>query len=214
MKTPIDHLVFATPDVQESTAYLESLLGLPATVGGSHQGLGTCNTLLTLGPHCYLEVIGPDPAQSDFQGTRPFGIDSVTAGQLTAWVARRNDLTDFIIEMAAQGVELSDIIALSRKTPEGSLLRWSMSFLSNIDLDALSVLPLFIDWGQTPNPASLCQGKAELKVLEIEYPIHAYIQSFIDTLELDVSAVDAMRPGLRAVISCPNGEVELRTKAQ
>ncbi|MFK7732260.1 MAG: VOC family protein [Pseudomonadales bacterium] len=214
MPSPVDHLIFATPQLQEGVDYLQSLLGLRAISGGAHPGLGTCNALIALGQNCYLEVIGPNPEQKNFDGERPFGIDALEGcGQLAGWAARRAGLASFRNIVNPEVVVVSDVIPLSRQTPEGELLEWQLSFLSNISASMLSVLPFFIDWGDTPHPSTQCVGQAQLKCLEIEYPQAANIMPVIDTLELEVTVTvtTASKPGLRAVIECPKGDIELRT---
>ena len=211
MKTPVDHLIFATPNLSDGIEQLETLLGVPAIAGGSHPGLGTCNALFRLGPTCYLEVMGPDPTQTDFQGARPFGIDALASGRLVTWVARREGLSQFVQAMGLKSIELGNVIPFSRQTPQGELLNWEMAFLTNIAPELMTVLPLFIDWGQTPNPALQCSEGAQLINLEIVYPRLAEILPLVDALELDVRVKEGAKPGIRAIINCPRGEIELST---
>ena len=42
----VDHLVYATPDLKVGTDAIEKLLGIRATPGGQHPGMGTRNALV------------------------------------------------------------------------------------------------------------------------------------------------------------------------
>jgi catechol 2,3-dioxygenase-like lactoylglutathione lyase family enzyme len=65
----IDHVIYATRDLDRAAARIESLLGLAAVAGGRHEGMGTHNRIVPLGGG-YLELLGvADPeeaANSDF----------------------------------------------------------------------------------------------------------------------------------------------------
>ena len=60
---PIDHLVYATPDLPATVAQVARLTGVAPTEGGRHPGWGTRNYLLSLGERVYLEIVGPDEEQ-------------------------------------------------------------------------------------------------------------------------------------------------------
>lgn len=51
----IDHLVYATPDLDRGIAEIEKLVGVRATLGGKHPGRGTRNAFIALGPNSFLE---------------------------------------------------------------------------------------------------------------------------------------------------------------
>ena len=57
MPSAIDHLVIAVADPDAAARELEAELGIAATGGGEHPGVGTYNRLVFLGD-AYLELIG------------------------------------------------------------------------------------------------------------------------------------------------------------
>src|SRR6187401_170907 len=106
----IDHLVYATPDLNLGIETIDRLLGVRATAGGQHPGLGTRNALVALGPSSYLEIIGPDPEQPKPAGRRRFGIDELKAPRIVGWVAKGTELDTLAAVAADKGVKLGAVI--------------------------------------------------------------------------------------------------------
>lgn len=143
----LDHLVYATPDLEESVRLLAKLTGVRPVEGGAHPGLGTRNHLLGLGELRYLEIIGPDPEQGEPERPRPFGIDELTEPRLAAWAVRAADIEARVARARTLGYDPGPIEPLSRRTPDGELLRWRLTYPYD------TVVPFLIDWGRTPHPA-------------------------------------------------------------
>jgi hypothetical protein len=79
----VDHLVYATPNLDRGISEIETMLGVKASRGGQHPGRGTRNALVSLGPTTYLEIFcsGPESAASK-------GAESIRARQPQEFEAR------------------------------------------------------------------------------------------------------------------------------
>ena len=164
----IDHLVYATPDLQSGINRVEQLLGVRASAGGQHPGRGTRNALVALGPGAYLEIIGPDPEQPTPPQARPFRIDELTAPTLVAWAAKTSDPERTARDAAQNGLTLGAVIAGSRRRTDGVLLSWRYTDPRTVVADGL--VPFFIDWGATPHPAATAAPGASLVAVRAEHP--------------------------------------------
>jgi len=204
----IDHLVYATPDLDLGVSTIEKTLGIRATPGGQHPGMGTRNALVALGPASYLEIIGPDPDQPMPTGPRRFGIDTLTAPRLIGWVAKSRELDAVAARAAASGVPLGPVIPGSRKRPDGVVLSWRYTDPSIVAADRL--VPYFIDWGSSPHPSATAARGATLVRLRAEHPDAPRVQKMIDALGLHLRVEQGSTPALIATIDSPRGRVELR----
>ena len=204
----VDHLVYATPDLELGIDTIEKMLGVRATPGGQHPGAGTRNALLALGPTSYVEIIGPDPEQPDPAGPRRFGIDGLKAPRLVAWAAREQDLESLAASAAKNGVTLGPIGSGSRKRTDGFLLSWRFTSPATVLGDGL--VPFFIDWGKTPHPAQTAAAGARLVALRGEHPEPERVRQMLHAVGLDLPVTSAPAPALVATVDGPKGRVELR----
>lgn len=204
----VDHLVYATPDLQTGVARVERMLGVLASPGGQHPGRGTRNALLSLGPGAYLEIIGPDPDQPTPTQPRPFGIDDLKEPRLVTWAAKGKELEQLAGNAAKRGVKLGDVIAGSRRRGDGVMLSWR--YTDPRTIVGGGVVPFFIDWGSTPHPAVTATQGVSLVALRAEHPDAEQVQRMLDGLGLDLKVQQGSRPALVAVINSPRGRVELR----
>lgn len=204
----VDHLIYATPDLNSGIAEIERLVGVRATFGGQHPGRGTRNALIALGPATYLEIIAPDPEQPPPEMPRSFGIDRLQESKLVTWAANGKDLEQFRREAATKGVQLGEVISGSRQRPDGVVLSWR-STSPRIEA-ADGIVPFFIDWGQSPHPARTAAEGASLIGLRAEHPDAERLQHTLHKLGLDLSVKHGSSPALIAVINGPRGRVELR----
>ncbi len=111
----VDHLVYVTPDLDQGIREIEQLLGVRATTGGQHQGRGTRNALVALGPSTYLEIFAPDPDQPAPEGPRPYGLDDLKESKLVAWFANGSNLEEIRNKALRNNVPLGEVISGNRK---------------------------------------------------------------------------------------------------
>ena len=208
MLARVDHLVYATTDLNRGVEEVEKLLGVRATPGGQHPGRGTRNALIALGPASYLEIIAPDPEQSSPNAPRPFGIDGLKESRLVAWAAKGVDLDRLRGEAARKGASLGEVMSGSRRRPDGVLLSWRYTDPQTVLADGL--VPFFIDWGQSPHPARTASAGASLIALRAEHPDAQRVQRLLRELGLDLSVQQGAAAALIATIDGPRGRVELR----
>jgi hypothetical protein len=204
----IDHLVYATPDLDLGIATIEMRLGVRATAGGQHPGLGTRNALIALGPTSYLEIIAPDPEQPKPSGPRRFGLDELKAPRLLTWVAKSTSLDALVAKAKAGGIALGSVQPGSRKRPDGVVLSWRYTDPNIVVADRL--VPYFIDWGTSPHPSSTAARGATLVQLRAEHPDPDRARKQLDALGLDLRVSKGPAAALIATIDGPRGRVELR----
>jgi hypothetical protein len=204
----LDHLVYATPDLGVGIAAIEKLLGVRATPGGQHPGLGTRNALVALGPSSYLEIIGPDPEQPKPAGPLRFGIDDLKGPRIVTWVAKGSDLEQVAKSAAERGVTLGPVIPGSRRRPDGVVLAWRYTDPNTVVADR--IVPFLIDWGTSPHPSVSAARGATLVDVRAEHPDAERVQKMLDVLGLALRVQKGFAPAIIATIDSPRGRVELR----
>lgn len=202
----IDHLVLATPDVDATATWLAEATGVQASVGGPHVGRGTKNRLCSFGADHYLEIIGPDPDQPEPDRPRGFGIDDLTAPALVTWCAKVDGLPNFAARAADAGLAYTAPRAMQRQAPTG-LLSWTLAH-PEFDTEA-GIVPFCIDWADTPHPALVAEPGLTLVGLRAEHPEPGRMATLLASLGFGMLIDEAARPGLRARVSGPLGQVDL-----
>lgn len=202
----IDHLVYAVPDLEDGVAELERRLGVRASGGGRHTGLGTHNALLSLGPHTYLEVIAPDPDQPAPEGPLPFGVADASGPALVAWALAVDDVASAAERARRAGLDLGRIVPGRRTTTDGTLLRWQLTE----NALAGGAVPFLISWGDTPHPAASAPGGLTLDAVHLEHPAPDELRRSLAAVGADVEVHPAERWALVATLSGPEGTTTLR----
>lgn len=204
----LDHIIFATPDLDLGIDTLEKRLGVRATRGGQHPGHGTRNAFIGLEGEKFLEILGPDPDQPPPTRARWLSIDTLQEPRLTGWAAKGHHLQRLVDDVARQGVNLGKVLSGRRTNKDGSVLSWD--FTDPYTRLADGIVPFFIDWGDTPHPSRLAAPGAKLNDLWAEHPEPMPVQTMLRLLGLDLPVRAGPEAALVADISGPHGRIELR----
>jgi len=204
----LDHIIYATPDLNLGIDTLEKMLGVRATPGGQHPGHGTRNAFIGLGGRTFLEILGPDPDQPKPDRARWLGIDSLHMPRLNGWAAAESNLDKLVSKAAAVGFQLGAIHQGRRANPDGAALSWRFTDPYTVVADGL--VPFFIDWGNSPHPSQHGAEGVTLISLRAEHPDPVAVQRVLSALELDLPVQRGSEAALIADLACPRGRVELR----
>lgn len=202
----LDHVILGSKDPKATAGRLRREHGLGSVPGGRHEGRGTANRIVPLGPD-YLEIVGvvdEDEARGDDFGR--WVLEGTAAGErLLGWCLRTSD-----IDGVAGRLGL-DVRRWSRTRPDGRPLDWRLAGLPEAMVEPS--LPFFIQWGI---PVDLHPGRepvdhdaAGIAWVEVSGPPER-IRRWLGDAELPIR-IEEGKPGVRAVAALLGGcEVELR----
>jgi hypothetical protein len=201
----IDHIVLGASSLEAGAAWLEQHLGVRPQQGGVHEGFGTQNMLLGLGPACYLEIIAPDPNQLAPAHPRPFDLDDPgvrtmleAEPRLLAWVARTPVFDAVVSRLGPRAGEVKEM--------RRGDLHWRMAFPpQRQDMDNL--VPALIQWNGSGASSRLKDSKCRLKALEAEHPEDVAVRAALAErgLEEVLKVRRSPHPRLMAHLVRPDG---------
>jgi len=136
MPSAIDHLVIAVEDPNAAARELEALLGIAATGGGDHPGVGTYNRLAFVGD-AYLELIG---VRDEAAATRwPVGAATLRAlragGGLATYALLDDQLEVTVSRLRGAGSAIARVKPGSRMRPDGEKVEWWTATFDELGLD-------------------------------------------------------------------------------
>jgi hypothetical protein len=200
----LDHVVYATRDLDEAAVRFREELGLDSTEGGRHERWGTANRIVPLGDQ-YLELIAAvDEATASANG---FGRDVLElAASGGGWLTIAAATDD--IESVASRLGL-DVGTGSRMRPDGEVVRWRMAGLEDPRREPW--MPFFLTWDI---PVDLHPGRARAGH-EVRAEGIAWVEvggdaerlhRWLGGEELTIRVVDA-EPGIHRVALATPGEL-------
>jgi len=203
----LDHMLLGSNDLQYGIDFVEQHTGVRAAFGGVHPGRGTQNALLSLGTRRYLEIIAPDPQQSASLSELSAKLKKLKEPRLVGWAAHPGDIQVFAADLAKAGIAAEGPTAGSRKRPDGSVLHWKTL---NLKDDANGLVPFFIEWSaDSTHPSADAPSGCQLLRFELLTPDPAVLAKSIAPLNLKAPIAKGSSPQLHAVISGPNGQLDI-----
>jgi catechol 2,3-dioxygenase-like lactoylglutathione lyase family enzyme len=203
----IDHLVYATPDLDAAVEWVTAALGVRPTPGGRHPGLGTRNALLDLADGAYLELIGVDDEQGAADGLRPFGLERIRGPRLAAWAARADGIDRRVDRARRFGYDPGPVRSMSRRRPDGTELHWRLTAPSPHPVE---LLPFLIEWAaDAPHPSTTSAAGCRLVSFTGAHPDPDAVTAKLRALGVELEVQPATAAALTAVIAGPGGTVTL-----
>ncbi|MGH8712378.1 MAG: VOC family protein [Casimicrobiaceae bacterium] len=206
----LDHLVVAADTLENGEDHLEALLGVRPQRGGRHAAMGTHNSLVKLGPRCYLELIAIDPDATTPARPRWFDLDRPAMRALLAkvprlvhWVARTSDIEG---SRRACAVDPGTVHAMAR----GSF-RWRITIPDDGHRPGDGVLPTLIQWESRHPADDLPDTGLRIAALAAAHPEPGPVRAALAALGLGetLKVTFAAAPRLAAMLSTPRGKVTL-----
>lgn len=198
----IDHIVIATPDLLGTVAAIKEATGIEISVGGRHD-IGTANYLsaLTINGErtsTYLEVIGIPAERTEPVNPSYFGVNTTQTTHVSTFCINLgpDHAAAGLINAASQNPR--ELVAQSRTTPQGDVLRWTL--LPPVDGQNVNLVPFAIDWGTTPHPSTTITAELELSSFLVETPRPQEVSDLYTKLALTIpvqaGVIDAPRISL------------------
>src|SRR6267142_1600986 len=203
----LDHIILGCNDLDLGMELVEQNTGVRPAIGGVHPGRGTRNALLSLGERRYLEIIAPDPAQSEIAHFPQ--IRSMTDPRLIGWAVHPPDISAVAKELRENKVEFTGPADGSRKRPDGRVLNWKTINLAD---DRHGLLPFFIEWSaDSVHPSKDAPARCTLDYFEILSAEPDELTSTLKRIGINFPVQRSDKGRLHAPTSGPKGDLKLST---
>lgn len=203
--TGIDHLVYASPSLQQGMDEIESLLGVRPVPGGRHPQYGTHNALLSLGRGTYIEIIARDPELPLPERGALVDVPAGEPSRIVTWVFRVPDIHEISKVLKMAGIDPGPVASGSRQKPDGSLISWELTDPYAMPMDG--AIPFLIHWGDTTHPSDEPPSGGRLVGLAIEHPEADQVRNVLSALGADGEVTSGERIAIIAKVQTENGVI-------
>lgn len=189
----LDHVIAAGPALPIAVAALERVSGVRAAIGGEHPDHGTVNALASMG-ECYLELFA--------RATPDLSDQTLTELSLIDFAMRTEQADAIASRLDEAGLQYKRTKG-SRVTPAGQRLTWES--IEPVGHGFGGAVPFFIDWGNTPNPATTAPGGLSEPRLRVCHPHTERLRAIYAALKIDMDVGEAPSPRLELAVNSPGG---------
>ena len=206
MNIQMDHILWATPDLDLGCQVFTDLTGVTPAPGGKHPGFGTRNALSSFSQTTYLEILAPDPDQ-DQSGTWGADVAALSGPCMYSFALSCTNLEAVADQARSAGIDVQPPVAMSRNTPDGGLLNWRIMRLN--DPRWPGRLPFFIDWQGAPHPGVTTSGGSRLVDIYAVDPDPDALRDVYRAIGSDMPVYGGVSHGFVARLETPKGTVVL-----
>jgi len=201
----LDHILLGCNELDRVIELVEQSVGVRPAIGGVHPGRGTRNALLSLGERRYLEIIAPDPGQSEIVHYPQ--LRSMFDPRLIGWAVHPSDIAAVARQLSENKIAFKGPDDGSRKRPDGRVLNWKTINLAD---DRHGLLPFFIEWGaDSVHPSKDAPKGCTLDYFEVMSDEPDVLSGTVKRIGLDVPVNRSDKSRLRALITGPKGDLGL-----
>ena len=199
-----DHILLGASNLEAGIQWVEEHTGVRAEFGGNHPGRGTRNALLSLGTGHYLEIIAPDPAQTNAPDER--GLKQLSSPRIIQWAVYTEDIAAAKRVADAAGVKTIGPQAGSRARPDGKVLRWQMLGIEQ----TTPLVPFLIQWDPgSPHPSSDSPPLGKARSLSFETSQPDELRRILNGVGVQAEIRKSNLSRIVLVVQTPSGAIEI-----
>lgn len=210
----LDHLMWEEWRLSEGEKRFAAATGVTPAFGGKHPEAGTHNSLLSLGPSSYLEIIALDPEHPSASAV-PEKAPPAFMPRLIGFGVRVYDLTQLERQISACGLEVgqlqTELHTVSRQSATGHTMTWRTAVIGGHTFGRY--LPFFTYCGGRVHSSEISPKGCHLLEFSVGHPRARELSQLYAALQIDVPVFQAAAPKLLAILSTPKGLVSLDSQA-
>lgn len=176
----LDHIVLATSDLDKGIEIFEQMTGMKPVMVVSLNGLGTKSARVAFENACFLEIIAPDPKQTN----RPLGdkLVNLDSGKLVPfhYAVRHSKLNQLKeSQFADLGFECDQVTMVAKD--RGMPWKWDIVFLEGHSDGGL--VPMYVNWSDSHHASGRLPIVGSLESVRVTASGDSAIHKLLDDVD-------------------------------